>query len=141
MGVQIVVGHGEVAFVVPHHDGIVQVLDIQHPGPRHLCHAGNLIDLIVEEHIPMVLGQPALVDVHPHGILNAPQRLTIGLVLHIDDAEAAIATEREDHFLSGMVGIGSVVDHGLCIVDVVLIPGPHQRGVQWVVHVDNVQAT
>ncbi len=144
--VEVVVDHRQAAVVVSHQHRRVEVGDVPHVGPRGVrrMSGGRLrfVQLVVDQQVAVVLGQPALVRIRGAVVGRRRQRDRRALVAHVDDRDAlARAVRVEADLLAGVLGVGSGVDPALRFVRV--SAGRHAAGVQrraGRTHVEDLQA-
>ena len=99
-----------------------------------------LVELVVDEEMTAVVGQPTLVGIARSGVAGARQLLRAGLVAHVNDGQRVLVRGEAD-FVADEIRIGPVVVDALGVMGIAVRAetagkGRHQR----IVHVDHVQA-
>ena len=136
MGVHVVVDGRRGAHVGADQADVVQVLYVEDVGARV---DRALIELVADQQVFVVLGQPALVGVGRRGVARGAEQHRVSGIGHVHDGHG-ILVETEGNLLSRVLRIGPDVVHDLGVVAVaVLGEAADEGGGERVADVDDVQ--
>ena len=136
MGVHVVVDGRRGAHVGADQADVVQVLYVEDVGARV---DRALIELVADQQVFVVLGQPALVGVGRRGVARGAEQHRVSGIGHVHDGHG-ILVETEGNFLARVLCIRPDVVHDLGVVAVaVLGEAADEGGGERVADVDDVQ--
>ncbi len=101
----------------------------------------KFIDLVVENEVALILGQPSLVGVTPFAVAVSAQQHGLGLVRDIDHRDRIFIAGKAD-LVTPIALIRTLVDHAFDIMGVTVVAETAGKGgVERVSDIDHVQAT